>query len=664
MDTAHLTHNLKTQFGFDKFREGQQQTIANLLSGNSSLAIFPTGAGKSLCYQFTAMQLPHLTLVISPLLALMKDQLDFLASKNIPAASIDSTVTPKQNNQVMEDAKSGALKILMVSVERFKNERFRHFIQQVRVSMLVVDEAHCISEWGHNFRPDYLKIPEYLKSLRAGEVETGKPQTHPRVLLLTATATDKVKRDMAAKFTIATQNIVQTGFYRSNLDLQMLPAHPNEKDQQLFSLLREQRVNRQHSDAGIVYVTLQQAAESLAQKLREIGINAAAYHAGLKDELRQSIQQEFMVGNVDVVVATIAFGMGIDKSNIRFVIHYDLPKSIENYSQEIGRAGRDGQASKCIVMADLSGLNTLENFIYGDTPLQSNIEAVLEEIKNATQNHPQQLWEWQIFQLSQQSNIRQLPLKTLLVQLELMGIIRAKYSYFADYKLKYLADPQSIFARFKDERQRFIQAIFAATQFKKIWGSLNFDTLNQHYPSDRSRVLTALEYLQTQGLIELKVSGMTEVYEVNQTRLNQDNIAGQLADYFAQNETSEIQRIAALVQFIEKDTCLSHTLANYFGDTEAPPQCGHCSVCRGEVATLPKPNLPAMPTDEQLRSYIQELQQKLGTQSISADLSTRFLCGLTQPIFTKVKARLLSGWTKCEIHRYGDVREKCRQVLS
>ena len=203
--SAPLIQSLEQHFGFNQFRGGQQQTIEQLLNGQSSLAIFPTGSGKSLCYQLTALHLPHLTLVVSPLLALMKDQISFLNSKGIYAASLDSSQDQMQSSTVMNDVRSGKIKVLMVSVERFKNERFREFINQIAVSMLVVDEAHCISEWGHNFRPDYLKLPRYREELNI-----------PLVLLLTATATKKVKRDMAERFAIAPECIVQTGFYRAN----------------------------------------------------------------------------------------------------------------------------------------------------------------------------------------------------------------------------------------------------------------------------------------------------------------------------------------------------------------------------------------------------------------------------------------------------------------
>jgi ATP-dependent DNA helicase RecQ len=660
--TAQLIASLKQTFGFDQFRGGQEQTIQQLIAGQSSLAIFPTGSGKSLCYQFTAMHLPHVTLVVSPLLALMKDQLEFLASKGIPAASIDSTLSGEQSQQVMADVRSGKIKILMVSVERFKNERFRQFINAVPISMLVVDEAHCISEWGHNFRPDYLKLPTYCQELNIS-----------LVLLLTATATKKVKNDMAAKFTIAAEHIVQTGFYRQNLDLTVLPVNESEKTQNLLQQIKHQQQifstqgSGQSAVSGIVYVTLQHTAERVAAYLQAGGIDAVAYHAGFESDKRQQIQNDFMQGRSQVVVATIAFGMGIDKSNIRFVMHYDLPKSIENYSQEIGRAGRDGQGSNCITLANLDGLNTVENFVYGDTPELSAIEFLLENIRHESKSSQKELnvteWELQVVGLSNASNIRQLPLKTLLVQLEMMKVIKPMYAYFAEFKYKFLQDKESILVMFEGERRDFLQAIFTTSQFKKVWGAPDFDALFNTYSAERGRVITALDYLAEKQLIELESKKMTEVFQVYQEALHKPELAKILHHYFVDKEEKEIKRIAALVRFFELNKCLSSNLARYFDDQQAPQECGHCSVCRGQVAKLSYSQQPQWPSDSDLMSYLSGLAQRLeGKADVSLDIQCRFLAGISVPIFARNKVRQLEGFSSCEQLRYSDIRYKINSL--
>lgn len=655
-----LQQSLKITFGFEAFREGQEQTITQLLSGHSTLSIFPTGSGKSLCYQLTSLHLPHLTLVVSPLLALMKDQLEFLASKGIKAASIDSTLKGNEAQTVMSAVRDGDIKVLMVSVERFKNERFRQFIESVPVSMLVVDEAHCISEWGHNFRPNYLKLPSYCKALNI-----------PLVLLLTATATRKVKQDMAVKFSIDDKHIVQTGFYRPNLDLTVLPVTLAHKNNQLEKIIKTQQ------GAGIVYVTLQHSAETVAQYLTQQGVNACAYHAGFDSDKRSQIQLDFMQGKIQVIVATIAFGMGIDKSDIRFVIHYDLPKSIENYSQEIGRAGRDGLLSQCFTLANLDGLNTVENFVYADTPEFSSIDMLLNIIKsevitNAYESQIEGKWELQISQLSTAVNIKQLPLKTLLVQLELAGVIEPKYAYFADFKIKLLHPEGDILNRFNDERKDFLQRIFNATQFKKVWGSLNFDSLLQDKSIERNRVIAALEYLQEQQFIVLETKGMTEVFKVNLNELSDPSLCQNLSHYFKSNEEKEIKRIATLVRFFELETCLTVSLARYFDDTSfddnrlnntnSEPKCGHCSVCRGQVAILKHSHAKIpWPSDETLIKSMQELAQRLNdkiTQPLSLESYCRFFAGMTVPLFGRNKVRQLPGFGLCENQRYQAIRDR------
>ncbi|EJG1180945.1 RecQ family ATP-dependent DNA helicase [Vibrio parahaemolyticus] len=621
MQSTQLLQTLQSVFGFDSLRQGQQPVIESVMNGYSAAAIFPTGSGKSLCYQLPATMLPNLTLVISPLLALMKDQLSFLQSKGISAASIDSSQSREEAQRVMVGVKNGEIKILMISVERLKNERFREFIRQVPISLMVVDEAHCISEWGHNFRPDYLKLPQYQRELNI-----------PQTLLLTATATPAVIEDMKNKFDIASDHITVTGFYRSNLDISVIPCEESEKQTQLNTI-----VAAAPKLPTIVYVTQQQTAEQVAKSLIHIGVNAHAYHAGMKSEVREQIQQQFMAGQIDCIVATIAFGMGVDKSDIRRVIHFDLPKSIENYAQEIGRAGRDGQRSECILLGNTSGLTVLENFVFGDTPERSSISYVLAQIK---EHQPQ--WEVVPLRLSRESNIRQLPLKTLLVYLELAKVIEAKFSYFAEYRFKFLQNQQFIVNQFQGERREFVEAIFTCSTKAKVWCQVDLDALWMHYHSERSRVVAALDYFHQNGWVELESKQLTDVYSVLSDTQNIEDITQHLYELFQSKERKDIDRIHAMLGLFQSSDCLSHQLASYFADHNAPAHCGHCSVCRGQRAVFP-PRIYDQPEPAVASAWIAEFVQ-LSPSAISNEAITRFLCGISTPLISQLKASKLSGY--------------------
>lgn len=632
---------LQQVFGYPQFRLGQEAAVSAVLAGRSAAAIFPTGSGKSLCYQLSAVLLPHLTLVVSPLLALMQDQLGFLQRHGISAGSIDSAQSRDEANEVMARARSGELKILMISVERLKNERFRNFLQSVPISLLVVDEAHCISEWGHNFRPDYLKLPDYQRQFKI-----------PQALLLTATATPKVIADMQAKFAIAPDDVITTGFYRPNLNLLVEPVSGADKRRRLV-----QWMNERPGQPSIVYVTLQKTAEQIAEHLNRHGIQAEAYHAGLPHDKREGIQQRFMGGRSNCIVATIAFGMGIDKSDIRNVVHFDLPKSIENYSQEIGRAGRDGQSSDCLVLANRDSLNVLENFVYGDTPEQEGIRRVLDELQAARGDGQ---WEFLLRSLSDHSNIRELPLKTLLVQLELKGVIAPRYAFYAEYRFKYLIEPDALLARFSGERQAFVAAIVQVCKRAKTWATVDFDTLYQQHQAERNRVVKALDYFQEQGLIELESKQMTEVYSLLKTDFDPQVLSAELYTGFKQHEVTEVARIHAMLDLFATEHCLGQRLARYFGDEHAPQRCGHCSVCHGHVAHLPAPPSLAPLVDKNFMGlcgdFIHRHHEYCG-QLPGAERLTRFLGGISVPLFTKLKARGIPGFAALEDYPYAEVRE-------
>ena len=625
---------LKQYFGFDDFRAGQERVIQALINGQSAAAIFPTGSGKSLCYQLPALHLPHLTLVVSPLLALIQDQLQFLQSKGIAAASIHSMQSAAESSQVYKSVSNGEVKILFISVERLNSERFRLFLKQVPISLLVVDEAHCISEWGHNFRPDYLKLALYRREFNIRQV-----------LLLTATATSKVIKDMAEKFAIEQQNITLTGSYRNNLNLSVIGVSDENKANILLPWLK-----LRSNVSGIIYVTLQKSAEDLATLLKQQGINATAYHAGLNSDLRVSIQLQFMSGQLPLIVATIAFGMGIDKSDIRFVVHYDLPKTIENYAQEIGRAGRDGYISECLVLANTNNLNILENFVYSDTPEPSAIDFILDEIQQTGGQ-----WEVLMNNLSSRSNIRLLALKTLLVYLELEGVLQPAYSYYAEYKYKLLVPENELLGRFKGERYAFVSAILQSSDKARTWATINFDKMQSVYASERSRVITAIDYLDQQGLIELQTKQMTNVYKVFKEAIN-ESLRASLVLRFKEKESSEIKRIHFLLSFFSSNVCLNLQLANYFSDANLQQPCGHCSVCAGQVAVMPQPPMLKPLSEYDFNELSLLISEKLGSQKTTV-LLARFFCGLTTPVFTRLKLRSVKGFALLEKYRFAEVKE-------
>ena len=634
--------SLQQHFGFSTLRPGQAEVIERILTGHSVTAIFPTGSGKSLCYQLPALHLPHLTLVISPLLALMRDQLDFLRCKGIAAAALDSTLDANQSRELMAQVERGELKILMISVERLKNERFRRFIARIPLSLLVVDEAHCISEWGHNFRPDYLKLPSYRQQLQI-----------PQVLLLTATATPAVIADMRQKFAIAPENVVATGFYRANLDITVLPVPHARRDQELLRL-----ITQAPRLPTIVYVTLQQTAEQVATLLQQEGILAQAYHAGMASEQREAIQQGFMSNQHDCIVATIAFGMGIDKANIRRVVHYDLPKSIENYSQEIGRAGRDGQPAYCTVLASREQVPVLENFVYGDTPDRQSIALVLEEIRNSPAE-----WEITLWRLSQRSNIRQLPLKTLLVYLELAGVIAPAYSYFAEFRFKFIQSPDEILNRFTGERRQFLQLLFAASPRARSWCTMDLAELAR-LGAERGRAVTALDYLHQQGWIELESKQMTEVYHRLTLPDDLQPLIQQLHQQFLDKERSELQRIQQMLQFFESSVCLSQQLAHYFADTQAPQHCGHCSSCRGISTQLPTASPSTLLQTAPLDTWLQQLAQACSPHRLTPRLVARHLCGLVTPLSSQLKLPGLPSHGRLAQLPFAEVEARVSPLLS
>lgn len=357
---------LNRYFGYDSFRPGQSGIVSDILTGHDVLGVMPTGAGKSICYQIPAAILPGVAIVISPLISLMRDQVDALNDVGFPAAFINTTQTPDEQDLVFAQALSGQIKLLYVAPERLETERFRNFAVRVPISLVAVDEAHCVSQWGQDFRSSYLGIGEFIAGL----------PTRPTVAAFTATATERVRRDIVSILGLHTPSITVTGFDRPNLYFDVISMPRKDKASWVASYIAS------HPDeSGIVYCATRKETEALAESLNsavaelraaggadvsDIGTIAVAYHGGMSADAREKAQRDFVTDCVPVVVATNAFGMGIDKSNVRFVIHHNMPESIEAYYQEAGRAGRDGEPSRCTLLWNESDIVTRRRLLDSD----------------------------------------------------------------------------------------------------------------------------------------------------------------------------------------------------------------------------------------------------------------------------------------------------------
>lgn len=333
---VNALETLKTYFGYDTFREGQEKIVEAILTNRDVLAIMPTGAGKSICYQIPALILPGITLVISPLISLMQDQVKALNDAGIHAAFINSSLTENQISKALYLAASGRYKIIYVAPERLENYEFLEFARNVEISMVTVDEAHCISQWGQDFRPSYLKIVEFIKNL----------PKRPIVSAFTATATEEVKNDILCTLSLEDPEVVITGFDRKNLYYSV--ENIRRKDEFIMEY-----IEKHPTESGIIYCATRKNVDNLFELLFKRGVPVTRYHAGLTNETRKKNQDDFIYDRTPVIIATNAFGMGIDKSNVRYVIHYNMPQSMENYYQEAGRAGRDGENSQCILLFSL-----------------------------------------------------------------------------------------------------------------------------------------------------------------------------------------------------------------------------------------------------------------------------------------------------------------------
>ena len=612
LDDARRT--LLDVFGFPDFRPGQDRVVASLLAGRSALAVFPTGGGKSLCYQLPALLLDGLTVVVSPLIALMKDQVDALVRRGVAAARLDSTLDGAGARQVYDDIKANRLKLLYVAPERLAGGRLVETLARQRISLLAIDEAHCISEWGHNFRPEYLKLAGLSDRLRVG-----------RVLALTATATPDVRLDIARSLAIDPGDVVVTGFRRANLELHATPCAADER----LNLLND-RLTYYPPGSTVIYVTLQRTAEAVADALVSSGFDARPYHAGLADDLRAEVQNWFMASRAGVVVATVAFGMGIDKADVRYVYHYNLPKTLENYAQEVGRAGRDGLPSVCEVFALRRRRRDPRKLHLRGHPGRRRR---LRPLERRPRSRP---------------DVRRLSLRPLgrtrhppaggIDDPDVPGTGRRDRGDGS--VLRRNQGPNAPSAR-RDRRPLrrpgadFLRRLFALGRKGTKW--LTIDTLAaaETLNESRERILKALNYLEEQGEVVLQVSGLRQGYRRVAVPSDMGALVALLASRFLDREARDVARVRQVLDYARDPSCLTRRLLAYFGEDLSTP-CGHCARCLGKKAAAPPP-APERTLGPRERALIGSIRAENHRALSGPRPLARFLTGLSSPATSRAK---------------------------
>lgn len=616
---------LKNDFGMSSFHPGQRDVINRLLLGRSAAAVFPTGGGKSLCYQLPSQMLPGTTIVISPLIALMKDQCDALAKRGIAAARLDSSMSAGEVADAMRGIRSGKIKLLYVAPERFFNERFRAAVADLKISLFAVDEAHCISRWGHNFRPDYLKLAELARELNA---ET--------VLALTATATPAVLSDICDAFRIEEHDAIRTPFFRPNLQLRSRVLNPSERDAAIAEVIKTRP-----RGATIVYVTLQKTAEAIADHLRGAGLPAKAYHAGMENDVRAETQGWFNQSPDGIVVATIAFGMGIDKPDIRYVYHYNPPASLEAYAQEIGRAGRDGKDSICELMLVPDDRVVLENFAFGDTPTRHSIGKLVDLVVGQSDT-----FHVSHYQLSAETDIRILVARTLMTYLELEGYITGKSPRYDTYKIKPLVASSVILSSLSGEPKEFMGGMLSCLTKGRTWFLLNMAVAAKRLNCERERLVKAVEFLSEKGWVEVEVSDLVHGYQKNRPITEPKILADQLYARLEQRERDEVSRLDGIFALANASRCMAGTLSHHFGEELVKP-CGRCSGCNGEGPHV-IPQAGAKSVGTSATTAVLNLAKKYPDQLSQPRERARFLCGLSSPGFTRSRISRDASFGICE----------------
>ena len=555
---------LTERFGFSDFREGQEEIIDAVLARRNVLAVMPTGSGKSLCYQLPALLFPGITLVVSPLIALMKDQVDALTANGISATFINSTVSFSEQQSRLQQIGAGRFKLVYVAPERFRSPRFIKGIQACSVSLFAIDEAHCVSEWGHDFRPDYLRLKDAITRLQG-----------PSVVALTATATPEVRRDIIEQLALQQPSSFMTGFDRPNLCFQVEEVDGDQNKLQIVLNLLQGT-----PQTGLIYAATRKNVERLTSELRAAGLRVGSYHAGMEMESRKSVQERFMQGDLPIVVATNAFGMGIDKADLRFIVHYDIPGSLEAYYQEVGRAGRDGRSAVCLLLFNFADTFTQEFFIEGNCPPLDLIQEVYQVLCGFGTTEV----EITIRQLAERLSWRrgsEMAIASALKLLEKGGYIERGSEGEHHAKLTLLNEDQQ-FRKMSGARTTQQKVIDHCTNvLKAVRGrtfEVNLDEIAADLELSADQLKRALGELQSSRQLyyrpPFRGRGMTILQRVPLHELDVNYPAVERRAQF------ERRKLRKMVDYAYSKTCLRRFILEYFGESVVHLQCRNCSRCR------------------------------------------------------------------------------------
>ncbi len=568
---------LQNFFGYSEFRPGQFEIISSILDEENILAILPTGAGKSICYQIPALMSKSFAIVVSPLIALMKDQVDALNARDNISAFINSSLDSRDSDKVISGLSSGKIKILYVSPEKLTNSNFAEKMKSLSPSFLFVDEAHCISEWGHNFRPSYRKIKEFISFIGIKNISA-----------FTATATEDVRTDIIKQLGLNNPKIFVRGFERDNLCLNVL--HTTHKKEKCVDLLKGK------NQPAIIYTSTRKSAEEVADFLRLNKIDAVYYHAGLTSELRRMIQDDFLSGRKNTIVSTNAFGMGIDKSDVRTIIHYNLPGAIENYYQEIGRAGRDGKESDIFLLYDEKDKLIQQYFISSGNPSRYQIENVYDTLYNcgnvALGSRPQKSisLDTNFFSLLENKGMNRGLIDSSLRVLEESGYLKSKSDLENKHFVQFLLEPtrlNSFLKNFTDNEAKDLILFLAREYGSTIFNSkikINIPMLCGVLELSNHETIIQLERLSSTGILAYEKPLLFPTVSLLQNRAlaNEISLDMNRVENIAQHSKMKLER---LIDYANTDDCRFKYLLEYFGQHDENYKCNKCDRCRGYIET-------------------------------------------------------------------------------